>query len=272
MKSKSNIIGLRESGYGPGEKEAIDSLESFEEDLKTALKNKLGDVRVSCTGAPVTFNLDISLMYEEGRNSDNVEVLVNADNVIMKVLTNTFQISESDIDSVGPVKIPSVKSSYQRQTENGVRYEVDFKETKNKKLKVYMDYIKKKLWGPMDESFALTEGISGPVQDRVGNFLWDAFVTQKYTSVSFPPIADFNIGKDFLDVAFDLKDEGILKPEITKETLLKHMDEYMKGQFLVNFFRYYKVTPFFTLEPDGVEYEDDILVFSYKVVNTNSSK
>ena len=272
--------------YQPGEREAMSSLHNFEnitlkKSLETAFPGSSQDLFV--TGPAIDFIGKVPVIVD----------IANKDEVI-PVLAKAYQVDESKVKflELESYRLPnrdkrSTSNYTPYKTVERLIFEVDWKDTSNKDLLTYINYIRTS-WKERGQDYLLREGINKPTQNRIGNFALDVFLDRKYGNSKFTEfIADVEVGPDYLDIAFDFtptetetvnglsgKVNKVIHPTPTEiEVTEKRIDKFMTEQFPDLFFRYYKVSPFFRIEKLEHKWLDNTaLACLYNIIQINERK
>lgn len=263
--------------YQPSEREAMNALKRFDEVvLPQALEKVLpGSTQgMFVSGSAVTFEGDVPVIADEKDT-----------NKIIKVLSNTYKIDVSNIslkDSrmTRVRKEPKDSKVYSSgyipyKTVNVLTFHVNWKDTKDEDLIKYRDYIRKdmKRQGIMWERY-LSESLYNKTKNKTEQFLFDIFVGNRYGTMKWPCIADWNMTSDSIELAFDYRPDKDQKvPHTTRSSVEKRLDNFMQNEFTKLYNKELNTKAWYTITPAGVDDDGSgVVIYSYDINSFNSKR
>lgn len=277
-------------------------LEDQFEDSKTAINSLMHFTNEVVPQALENFLPGSAKKYwDEGSPMDFKSVVpvicdVSYKDKLIPLIAKTFQVDQSKVRFIGTDEFklprdldrPRQDNYVPHKTVERLKFEVNWHDTTQPDLVKYRDYTIKNMQDQgIDWESTLTEGINKPVQNRIGNFALDTFISRWYGNSKFTDIADVEVGPDYIDIAFDFtfKEEKVMNglsgkmskvthPTPTEiEVTEKQIDRFMTEQFPKLFFEYYHVTPFFRIEADEHRWLDEnSLGCFYNIIQFNEKK
>lgn len=266
---------MENSAYLPGEKEAMDALDHFERDtLPTALENAIpGSAEQLFISGVITFESDVPVITGE----ENIEKA-------KKVLIDTFKVAPDKVTFKGLERNRLRKTGYDRVYSDGYQpyrtvdvlvFHVDWHDTTEPDLVTYRDYIRDhmKSQGIVWERVVL-ESLYSKTRDRTEQFLFDVFVGNKYGTMKWPCIADWDMTKDSIELAFDYRQDIDNKVAYTtRQSVEKRLDNFMMNEFTKLYNKELNTKAWYTITPAGVDDDGSgIVIYSYDINSFNSKR
>lgn len=261
--------------YAPGEKEAMDALFNFEGNTLTkALDDAFpGSAEQLFMSGVITFESDVPVITSE----ENVEE-------VRKVLSNVFKVDLDKVSFVGKEKKQIRTFNPDRtysdgytphKTVDSLNFHVDWHDTTEPDLVNYRDYIRSnmKRQGIIWEK-SLVESLYNKTKNRTEQFLFDVFVNNSYGLVKWPCIADWDITKDSIALAFDYNQT--VDPKIaytTRQSVEKRLDNFMENTFTKLYNKELGTKAWYTITPAGVDDDGSgVVVYFYDINSFNSKR
>lgn len=215
----------------------------------------------------------------------NVPVLTDVDNKnkLIDVLADAFKVSKDKVSFVGledyklkkDLDRPRQDSYQPYKTVKRLVFHVDWHDTIEPDLINYRDYIRAsmKRQGVLWEKL-MYESLYNKTKDRTEQFLFDIFVGNKYGTIKWPCIADWDITKDSIELAFDYRQD--IDPKIaytTRQSVEKRLDNFMENTFTKLYNKELNTKAWYTITPAGVDDDGSgVVIYSYDINSFNSKR